>query len=157
MSRYLLAFTLLLVTLTGARATLAGEELQMLRAEGEAARQEIMAANVEFDEAQSAAFWPVFRDYRAAVGKLNDRTEALLKKFAAEYATLDDKQAKDLMKEMLDIEADRVALKQKYVKHFSKVLPAVKVARVLQVENKIDAIMAEELADAIPLVPASGS
>jgi len=37
---------------------------------------------------------------------------------------------------------------------FRKVLPETKVARLLQIENKIDAIINYGLADAIPLIEA---
>ena len=45
-------------------------------------------------------------------------------------------------------------MKKGYVKKFKKVLPAKKVARYYQVENKLDAIIDVDLAREIPLVGA---
>jgi hypothetical protein len=45
-----------------------------------------------------------------------------------------------------------VKLRQAYAAKLDKVLPATKVARYLQIENKIRAIVKFELATLIPLV-----
>jgi hypothetical protein len=55
--------------------------------------------------------------------------------------------------EALAIEQAEVTMKQGYVPKLSAVLPATKVARYLQIENKIRAVIKYELADGIPLVP----
>lgn len=130
------------------------QQIQLLRVAGEADRQALVTANVEFTNAESEQFWPVYREYRAEVAKTTDRLLAVIKTYADEYPNVSDEQAKNLIKEHLAIEADRVKLKQKYVKRFAKVLPNVKVARVIQVESKLDAVAIVELSAQIPLVPA---
>jgi hypothetical protein len=52
----------------------------------------------------------------------------------------------------LSLEAQHVAILKSYVPRFGKVLPAKKVARLYQVENKIRALVNYELARQIPLV-----
>ena len=52
---------------------------------------------------------------------------------------------------MLQIEEAEVALKRAYVPRLSAVLSMVKVARYLQIENKIRAALKYELAGDIPL------
>jgi hypothetical protein len=51
------------------------------------------------------------------------------------------------------IEKAESAMKESYAPKLSKVLPPKKVARYLQVENKIRALVKYELAGEIPLVP----
>jgi hypothetical protein len=51
------------------------------------------------------------------------------------------------------IEKAEAAMKESYVPKLSKVLPAKKVARYMQIENKIRALVKYELAGEIPLVP----
>ena len=46
---------------------------------------------------------------------------------------------------------DMLKLKKDYLGKFKKVLPAQKVMRFYQIENKIDAIVEYELVDKIPL------
>ena len=60
--------------------------------------------------------------------------------------------ATQLLGEFLALQSDHAALLQRYVPRFQRVLPARKVARFYQVENKIRAILDYELARSIPLV-----
>jgi hypothetical protein len=59
--------------------------------------------------------------------------------------------AKKLMTDALGVEESEVTLRQSYSAKMGKVLPATKVARYLQIENKIRAIVKFELAAQIPL------
>lgn len=118
----------------------------------ETERTAVVTANLPLTDAEAQAFWPIQREYRAEVRQLNDRTLALLKEFGASYGTATDKQASDMLKQQLKIEEDRVKLWKKYQGRFEKVLPPKKVARYYQIENKMDAAVAYEMADAIPLV-----
>jgi hypothetical protein len=117
----------------------------------ETERTAVVTANLPLTDAEGQAFWPIQREYRAEVRQLNDRTLALLKDFGANYATATDKQASDMLKEHLKIQEARVKLWKKYQGKFEKVLPPKKVARYYQIENKMDAAVAYEMADAIPL------
>lgn len=65
---------------------------------------------------------------------------------------MDNETAKRLLKEALAIEEAEVRLKRSYLPRLEKVIPATKVARYLQIETKIRALMHYELAAQIPLV-----
>jgi hypothetical protein len=104
-------------------------------------------------EAEAAKFWPVYDAYQADLGKIAERTVTLIKNYAASYETMTDEAADKLLTELLGIEKDRVALMQSYRPRFAAVVPARKVSRYYQIENKIRAVINYELADAIPLVP----
>ena len=52
----------------------------------------------------------------------------------------------------MSIEQAEAQLKKAYVPKLSKVLPAKKVARYMQIENKLRAIVKYDLASAVPLV-----
>jgi hypothetical protein len=60
--------------------------------------------------------------------------------------------AKKLLDDALDIEEAEVTLKRSYVPKLGAALPTAKVARYIQIENKIRAVVRYELADKIPLV-----
>jgi hypothetical protein len=60
--------------------------------------------------------------------------------------------ATQLLNEYLALEANHVALLKAYVPRFQRVLPAIKVARLYQVENKMRALVNYDLARQIPLV-----
>jgi hypothetical protein len=63
----------------------------------------------------------------------------------------DDGAAK-LLKEFMSIQGDRLKLQESYLPKFQKVLPAVKVARFYQIENKIRAVVDYDVASEIPLI-----
>ncbi|PYM98114.1 MAG: hypothetical protein DME08_08535, partial [Candidatus Rokuibacteriota bacterium] len=60
--------------------------------------------------------------------------------------------ATKLLADYLALERAHVALLSSYVPRFEKVLPAKKVARLYQIENKMRALVNYELAKQIPLV-----
>lgn len=130
------------------------QDLQIARSMTEASRQATIAANLTLTESEASEFWPLYRTYRNEVATQNDRLVNLIKEFAAEYETLTDDQAKKLTRTYIDIDKKRLALKEKYLKKFEKVLPAAKVARAMQAEQKLDALQNFGIARTVPLVPA---
>ncbi len=131
------------------------QQVQMVRSLTEAQRQATMAANLALTEAQGAKFWPLYLEYRGEVARLNDRTVAMVKELAENFTILTEARAAALTDESLDLDKRRVALKAKYIAKYSNVLSAVQTGRVLQVENKLDALVMIGLAKTIPLVPLS--
>jgi len=128
------------------------QQIQMVRAQTEAQREATMAANVVMTEAEGKQFWPIYRDYRNDVAKINDERVALMKDLADNFNSLTDAKAKSITDRWLASEKQRVELKAKYVAKYQKVLSDVKAARVLQIENKLDALVEVGLAASIPLV-----
>jgi hypothetical protein len=60
--------------------------------------------------------------------------------------------AKQLLAEMMAIDEAELKLRQSYLPKFESVLPATKVARYVQIENKIRAVVKYELAANIPFI-----
>jgi hypothetical protein len=127
-------------------------EIELTRAAIQVRRQALVTAAMDLEGKEADSFWPLYRDYRQAMAKVNDRYVKLLTSYLESYDTLTDEFAKGMMKEYLSIERDRTGVKATYVPKFSKVMPTKKVARFFQVDNKLDAIINSELAQIIPLV-----
>jgi hypothetical protein len=127
-------------------------EIQAARADIQTTRTKLVAANLPLTEEEGTKFWPLYNEYRGEVSKLDDRAIALLKDYAANYKTMTDEKAKDLLKQQMEIDQDRLKLKKSYLGKFEKILPEKKVARYFQIERKLDASVQYEAAKAIPLV-----
>ena len=127
-------------------------EVQSARADLQADRTKLVADNLQLTEAEAQKFWPVYNDYRAKWSKLDDRALALVQDYAANYDAMSDEKAQQLLKQQLGIEEDRLKLRQDYLGKFAKVLPWKKTARYYQIERKMDAALASETAEIIPLV-----
>ena len=76
---------------------------------------------------------------------------ALVNDFAAKYDTLTDTDATAMLKTKMQIEKERMDLKQTYTKKIAKVLPAVKALRYAQVETRIDNMLRRNVYGLIPL------
>ncbi len=112
----------------------------------------IVAENMQLTEGEAKRFWPLYESYQRDLGKINDRLLKLMDDYAASYQTMTDAAANKLVDESVAIESDRTKLAQSYLPEFKKVLPATKVVRYYQIENKVRAVINYELADRIPLV-----
>lgn len=146
----LLGLVLLAGTVVPAGAQ-TSSDIELTRAQIQTGRQAILQEDLKLTEDEGLAFWPSYRDYRLDMARLGDRLVKVITEFAASGATLNDEQANRLLDEYLDIRADEVSIKKKYVRVFRKLLPAAKVTRFFQLENKLDAVINYELAAAIPL------
>jgi len=128
------------------------DEAEIIRSVLQTERKAVVAANMDFTEAESQGFWPVYDEYQKGLRKIHEKTAILIMEYARNYQTMTDDEADALLKDCLAVEKERLNLKRSFVKKFSKVLSPKKVARYYQIENKIEAIVKNELAKEIPLV-----
>ena len=118
-------------------------------------RQELVAESMNLTDAESGPFWAVYREYRSDVEKIGDGLVKLVLEYADVYPDgLDEQRAAAMLKQYNRLEEQLTALKTRYSRKLLKTLPASKVLRFLQVENRLDIVMRMQLASAIPLVPA---
>ncbi len=127
------------------------DEIEMLRTLTQAQRQDVVMAAMQLDASESPLFWPVYREYRGELTRLNDRFVKLITDYAAGYQSLSDAQASGLLKDFLALQGDIVALRKKYVSRFGKALPPAKVMRFYQIENKLDTIVNLTFVEQVPL------
>jgi len=130
------------------------DQLAQLRADIQADRQAVVTVNLKLSDAEGTAFWPLYREYRAEIAKAGDRMQKLIQDYAKVFDAATPEQAKAMVDELLAIQRDELKVKESFLPKFRKVLPEVKVARFLQIENKLDAVIKVGLASEIPLIEA---
>jgi hypothetical protein len=130
------------------------DNMQILRDKVKADKKLLIATNMELTESEAKGFWPVYEWYQRKLTAINQRMVKLIESYAADYQanTLTDEKAKKLTEELVAIGKAEAELQAASVPKLSKVLPPKKVARYLQIENKIRAVVKYELANAVPLV-----
>jgi len=130
------------------------DNMQILREKIKADKKLLVATNMELTESEAKGFWPVYEEYQKDLTGINQRIAKLIDSYASDYRanTLTDEKAKKLIDELVAIEQAEAGLKAASVPKLSKVLPQKKVARYLQIENKIRAAVKYELAEKVPLV-----
>ena len=130
------------------------DNMQILRDKVKADKKLLVAANMDLTESEAKGFWPVYEEYQKDLTAINRRIGKLIESYAADYRanTLTNEKAKKLINELVAIEKADGGLQATYAPKLSKVLPPKKVARYLQIENKIRAALKYELAANIPVV-----
>ena len=128
------------------------DNMQIVREKIKTDKKLFIAENMNLTESEAKVFWPVYENYQKDLAKLVDKTVKLVENYAANYQTMTEEAAKELINGYLAIEGERVTLMKSFLPKFRKVLPEKKVARYYQLENKINAVVKYELAKLIPLV-----
>lgn len=130
------------------------EEVQIALDKIKADKKFLTSSEMQLTDAEAKAFWPLYDEYQAGLQQLNQRIQALLTEYAGYYRnqTMNNEKANKLLADMMAIEKDELALKQTIVPKLQRAIPGVKVARYMQIENKMRALVKFQLADKIPLV-----
>ena len=150
--KFLFSLFLLASISTAASAqTALDEQIELVRQSVHTDRKIILMGNMNFTSDESANFWPAWNQYRAAMSANGDRTLALIKDFAENYESMTDQKANEILTDHFSIEMQNVVVKQKFSQEINKFLPAQKVMRIIQIENKLDAAIDLQLAAEIPL------
>jgi len=128
-------------------------DMEILREKIKADKKLVVAANMELTDAEAKAFWPIYDAYQKDLQSINERMVKAIKDYAAVWnkGAVPNEKAKQLLNESFAIEEAELKHKRSYVPKLEKVLPEIKVARYIQIENKIRALVRLELAASIPL------
>jgi len=129
-------------------------DMEILRQKIKADKKLVVAANMQLTDAEAKGFWPVYDAYQADLQKINQRLGGLIRNYADAYnkGPVSNEAAKKLLDEMIAIDDSEVKLKRDYAPRLEKAIPGMKVARYIQIENKIRAVIKYDMAAQIPLV-----
>ena len=128
------------------------DNMQIVIEKVRADKKLLVAENMQLNEAEAKAFWPVYERYQDELFLLRIHTVKLIKDYADAYEKMTNDTANKLLDEYMTIETLGLKLRKAYLPKFLKVLSPVKTARYYQIENKIQAALYYELAKDIPLM-----
>jgi hypothetical protein len=126
--------------------------IELLRSDVQTEKKAIITEVMHFTEAEAAAFWPVYRNYEVDLAKLGDARVALIKDYAANYETMTDAKASELMDRVFKFQEERLKLRKKYFQEVSKILSPTKAAKWAQLENQVGLLLDLQIASELPLV-----
>jgi len=150
--KLLCALVLLLsLSVTASAQTALDDQIALARQSAETDRKIILMENVNFTGDESLDFWPAWNAYRAAAEANGDRSLALIKDFADNYEGMTAQKADEIMTDYFSIAMQDLVIKQEFAQKINEFMPAQKVMRVIQIENKLDAAIDLQLASEIPL------
>ena len=128
--------------------------MEILSQKIKADKKLVVAENLKLTDAEGAKFWPLYDAYQKDLQQINERLATAILAYADAYdkGPVTNEKAHMLLDEYLAIDDSEAKLKNSIAPKILAVLPAVKAARYIQIENKIRAAVRYELAAAIPLV-----
>ena len=125
--------------------------IEVLKSDLKTNKKAVIIQVMQFTDQQSEVFWPIYNDFEHELDKLSNKRIANIKDFAANYDSLSDQKADELIKNSFDFQEDRLNLNEKYYKKFSEALSPIVAAKFMQLENQIQLVLDISIAANLPL------
>ena len=155
MKKILIAFAALAAfgaaEVTFAQATNAKDDTELLISQIQTDKRAIVLSAMQLTDAEVRDFTPIYDKYQADMKKQYERAAEMLNKFAANYGSMTDDAAKDIMKDWFKLRDDRNDTMKKYAKEMGRALPPTKVLQWVQIENKLNTLLDVQAASVIPV------
>jgi hypothetical protein len=124
--------------------------IALVRAGMQANKTVIIGQAMEFNDKDAGAFWPIYRQYEYERSRLDDGRVDVIKEYTEKYPDLTDAEAEVMANRLFECDSRLAALKKTYFKKFTKVLPALTVAKFFQLERRIDLMMDMKVESTLP-------
>ena len=130
--------------------------VELLRADIKSKKVQVITEVMQFNDAQGAAFWPLYREYDVELSRIGDERLANIKAYAEAYLSMTDEKADALAQKFLEIDSHRTDLRKKYYDRFKKALGSIMAVRFFQVETQIQLVLDLQLAANMPIIEETG-
>ena len=127
-------------------------DIEAMRTVMQTERKILIMNEMVFTTEEAEKFWPLYDEYSAEAKKVANLRVKVITDYAANYETMSDDMAKQLLDEAIKFDEKKLKLEKKYIRKFRAILPQIKVTRYFQLENKLDAVIDFDLASQIPLM-----
>ena len=127
-------------------------DMQALRESVKGDKRALVASALNLTPNEAKKFWPIYDSYQRAVDVANRERTIAIKELIGYDKPLSEPYAKDLAKDLVTADEAEVKARRAMYNKVMKALPPTKAARYLQLESKIRAMQAYDIASTIPLV-----
>jgi hypothetical protein len=124
-----------------------------LRARIQSDKKGIIQRNLPLTEKEAKDFWPIYDKYEQELAGPQSVINRSIIDYVNAGTNITDANAKRIVDQILKAQVSEAKIRQSQFAKVSKVLPAAKAARFMQLENKMRSVILYETASAIPLVP----
>ena len=126
--------------------------LAALRTAAQKDKRALVASTLNLTADEAKKFWPIYDSYQRDFDMLNRRRNTALEGLVARDRPMSDLYARNLANELIGTEEQEIKARRKMHNAVMRALPPKKAARYLQLESKIRAVQAYDIAVAFPLV-----
>ncbi len=93
----------------------------------------------------------MYDEYQKELVKIRIKRVNIIRDYAKNYKDMNDKNADKILGEWLQAQKDEIAIKDKYIEKFKKILPSSLVLRFYQIENRLNIRREANIASILPL------
>jgi Spy/CpxP family protein refolding chaperone len=115
-------------------------------------KRALVKSTLDLTAAEAKKFWPMYDAYQRGVDAINRRRTAALEGLIALDKPMSQPFARNLANELMATDEAEVRARRTLHNRVLKALPAKKAARYLQLESKVRAVQAYDIASTFPLV-----
>lgn len=126
--------------------------IEMLRTDLRTGKVELYDESLGLSPEDSAAFWPLYREYDYKQSLIGNKSVDLLKEYSQKYSTLTDDDAYDMMQQSFDNREELIDLRREYYKKMSRAIGAKDAGRFFQLERIITDILDLKVSSELPLM-----
>jgi hypothetical protein len=128
--------------------------LELLRSDFNGTKIRTINQVMQLTKSEADAFWPIYRQYENDSAAVGDKKLALIREFFKSYktGTMDNRQAKKLSEEWLNLNQARLDLWKKYSRKIGKALSPMRAAQFLQIENQTALFVDMSIASEMPTI-----
>ena len=126
--------------------------VELLRSDLRTDKVAILTETLALDDAQGAAFWPIYRDYENELAAIGDRRVDLVKRFVTGYGKMTSEEVGTFARDWFAVQQDKLKLREKYFKRVAKATSNVTAARFIQVENVLGMLLDLQINAEMPLI-----
>ena len=154
MHAILLALTLVLAAPAAGAADKPGDvtDMEALRSAVRADKRDFVARTLQLSDAEGRKFWPIYDQYQRARANADERRTRIIVDIVGRDRPLSDAYAKTLAGELMAADEIEVKARRTLQNRLMRAVSPRTAARYLQLESKIRAVEAYDIAASLPLV-----
>jgi hypothetical protein len=131
--------------------------MQALRDAVRSDKKALVASTLKLTDAEAKRFWPVYDSYQRDLDLANRRRNVVITALIGTDKPPSDLYARNLVNELIAADEAEIKSRRSMQNRLmrgvpTRILPPRKAARYLQLENKIRAVQAYDIAANIPLI-----
>jgi Spy/CpxP family protein refolding chaperone len=127
-------------------------DMVALRTAVKADKRALVTSTLALTAAEAKKFWPLYDTYQRALDMTNRQRAVAVEQLLGLGKPLSDLYARNLATELIAADEAEIKARRKLHNAVMKALPAKKAARYLQLEAKIRAYQAYDIASLFPLI-----
>jgi hypothetical protein len=128
------------------------EDIEIIQSLYGKEKKAIVAEFIVLEGAQKDAFWKLYDEYETKRKELGKQRVALLEKYAANYATMDDATTDQVIKEMTSLGAKTDKLIATYYGKMKKSSGVKSAAQFVQIEAYVLSVVRASIMESIPFI-----